>query len=196
MLTKLFLSFQYLGMSLVKQVKVGNITNLSEARYCAGMGVDYLSFPASIIDPKTFKEITGWISGPKFGIEVNGDADIESYNPDFVEVSVQHAKRIKGKPMVVSIDANDLPAHHEKLVLLKSNILFLDVYCSDPSTLQSTIQEYTEDFQIFARFHSGEIETYLNQPIDGISLEGNAEERPGLKEYPLAEVLEKMEAGE
>ena len=58
---------------LITKVKVGQVTNLSEARYCAGMGVDFLSFPIVSIDPKTYQEITGWVAGPKFGIEVNPD---------------------------------------------------------------------------------------------------------------------------
>ena len=57
-------------MALTTIVKVGNITNLSDARYCAGMGVDMLGFcfekkSEQYIDPESYKEIIGWISGPQ-----------------------------------------------------------------------------------------------------------------------------------
>jgi phosphoribosylanthranilate isomerase len=49
-------------MALKTKVKAGNITNLSDARYCAGMGVDWLGFPADVVNPDTFKEITNWVT--------------------------------------------------------------------------------------------------------------------------------------
>ena len=55
-------------MSLKYFVKVGNVNNLSDARYCSAMGVNQLGFKlndfdnnSSIID--NIKEIIGWING-------------------------------------------------------------------------------------------------------------------------------------
>ena len=53
-------------MSLKTLVKVGGVTNLSDARYCAGMGVAILGFcpePSrpDYVDLDKFKEITNWI---------------------------------------------------------------------------------------------------------------------------------------
>ena len=56
-------------MSLVTKVKAANITNLSDARYCAGMGVDWIGFPLSQVNPTVFSEITGWLSGPQWVVE-------------------------------------------------------------------------------------------------------------------------------
>ena len=42
---------------LKTQVKVSSITNLSDARYCAGMGVDLLGFPIQEISLEKFTEI-------------------------------------------------------------------------------------------------------------------------------------------
>lgn len=180
-------------MSLVKQVKVGNVTNLSEARYCAGMGVDYLSFPISSIDPKTFKEITGWVSGPKFGIEIESDENVDSYQADFVVQPIQFLNAdIQSQNIVVQLSPDDLPPLKEHLILHKNQILFLEISGSNISSLQQAISELKEDFKIFVRLN-GNLEDYLNLPMDGLSLDGNAEERPGLKEYPIAKVLERLE---
>ncbi|MFM1835376.1 MAG: hypothetical protein RJA04_63, partial [Bacteroidota bacterium] len=44
-------------------VKVSAITNLSDARYCAGMGVDLLGFPLGKISIDQFTEIRNWLAG-------------------------------------------------------------------------------------------------------------------------------------
>ena len=53
-----------------KTILVKNITSLSEARYCSGMMVDFISFdlnPESpdFVDLKEFEEIKNWLSGVK-----------------------------------------------------------------------------------------------------------------------------------
>ena len=76
-------------MSLKLKIKVGNITNLSDARYSAGMGVDWLGFRMDNIDPQTFREITGWVTGPRFVIEIHQPSDLNKavdYTPDYLEI--------------------------------------------------------------------------------------------------------------
>ncbi|HEX8426901.1 hypothetical protein [Hymenobacter sp.] len=63
-------------MSLLTSVLVRGINNLSDARYCAGMGADQLSFhldPAlpGHLTPEAVLEISGWISG----VELIGEFD-------------------------------------------------------------------------------------------------------------------------
>lgn len=182
-------------MSLSKRVKVGNITNLSDARYCAGMGVDYLSFPSDRIDPKTFGEITGWISGPQFGLELKNDhPPIESYQPGFIELNLSEPlESANGKPIAVKANAEELSLYRDRLILHKSQIIFLELHSFSFTELQKAIQELREDFHVFVKYEGGNIDEYLQLPVDGLSLDGNPEERPGLKEYPIAEILEKME---
>ena len=86
-------------MALKTLVKVGNISNLSDARYCAGMGVDMLGFRVisgqeHYVSPELFKEIRGWFSGPSvvaeaYGIRSGEDLPfiIQNYLPDFIELS-------------------------------------------------------------------------------------------------------------
>jgi len=55
---------------------IRGINNLSDARYCAGMGADKLTFvldPAlpGYLEPKTVKELAGWITG----VELIGEFD-------------------------------------------------------------------------------------------------------------------------
>ena len=80
-------------MSLKTIVKISNVTNLSDARYCAGMGVDMLGFSMdadspNYIDPKKFGEIRGWVAGVQIVGETTAtDPDVieqllDTYQPD------------------------------------------------------------------------------------------------------------------
>ena len=68
-------------MSAPTKVKICGITQLADARYCAGAGVDYLGFiqyPDSprYVEPKAAKEIIDWIEGVEaVGVFVNEDAE-------------------------------------------------------------------------------------------------------------------------
>ena len=58
-------------MALKTFVKISAVTNLSDARYCAGMGVDMLGFALEadnpdFITPEKYTEIIGWLSGVQF----------------------------------------------------------------------------------------------------------------------------------
>ena len=58
-------------MALKTFVKIGGITNLSDARYCSGMYVNLLGFSVEQTSDKyvshsQFSEITGWLSGLEF----------------------------------------------------------------------------------------------------------------------------------
>ena len=55
-------------MALSTFVKIDGVTNLSDARYCAGMYVDVLGFnleesSQKFLNPTQYEEITGWVSG-------------------------------------------------------------------------------------------------------------------------------------
>lgn len=68
-------------MPLIKTVKAGNITHLTDARFFASFEVDYIGFcfdpeSASYISPQEALAIKGWISGPKIVAEfANQDAE-------------------------------------------------------------------------------------------------------------------------
>ncbi len=63
-------------MALLTSVLVRGINNLSDARYCAGMGADRLTFrldPAlpEALTPEAVQEISGWVAG----VELVGEFD-------------------------------------------------------------------------------------------------------------------------
>lgn len=111
-------------MSLKTIVKVSHISNLSDARYCAGMGVDMLGvgvIPSqeNYLSPAIFHEIRGWIAGPKIIAELYGlssleevEAAIETYAPDYLELAVEeYLKFGPALPLPCLINCGATPPH-------------------------------------------------------------------------------------
>lgn len=172
-------------------VKVGNITHLSDARYCAGMGVDLLGFSViegqeNYISPKQFQEIRGWISGPGVVAQLYGIASadtiagiLENYRPDYLELGVAELEKIKSNlplPFILNyaglerIRTAQPPAYIQ--VTAGSTV--------DPGSVPVLVSVASK----------GEVST-LSPGIHGISLNSGKEIRPGLKAHDeLNDILE------
>jgi phosphoribosylanthranilate isomerase len=190
-------------MALKTKVKVGRITNLSDARYCAGMGVDMLGFsisgPSSISFEK-FKEINGWITGPQLVLEIHSIEDLDKAAATFfsnhLEVSVNLLPLIKQTPetsLIVRINLNSW--NENNLNSFKGMIEYVVVedYTSEQKeTLQKISREYS--ILIEPGIDAADVNELLNLPISGIALNGSDELKPGLKEYnQLSEILEQLD---
>jgi len=189
-------------MPLKTLVKVGSITNLSDARYCAGMGVDMLGFRViegtkDHIDHKLYQQIRGWVSGPKFIAEFYGitefteiDEILTNFAPDYIEVTLQEYLDFQRKfstPFIVKITEVDK---------IPTNETFADVaywLTASLSPMQSIID--TKKPILFEPESNDSVDTALSsQLFSGLSLAGSPEERPGFKNYDeLSDILEKLE---
>lgn len=63
-------------------IKIAHITHLQDARYCAAMGFQLISFSLLqgdeyALPAQQIREITGWLSGPKYVLECN-EASVEA----------------------------------------------------------------------------------------------------------------------
>lgn len=187
-------------MALKTLVKVGSVTNLSDARYCAGMGVDLLGFRTvqgqeNFISPKQFQEIRGWVAGPQIVAEIYGlqtidelNAIIENYRPDYLELTpreLQIAGSAITLPFILALDngTNLPPATLDPAyVLVPHNASHLERLLPDHDVLLAT---ETADQVNAAVAGTG---------ISGIALNGSHEIRPGLKDFDnLSEILESLE---
>ncbi|MCW5910962.1 MAG: hypothetical protein KIT62_07805 [Cyclobacteriaceae bacterium] len=188
-------------MALVTKVKAANITNLSDARYCAGMGVDWIGFPAAEVDAKLFREITGWLSGPQWVIELDKQPwpVLADYAAQVWQCSLndfEEALRLPGAVMV------QLEAYRwkEAEALLRTNsdrieaIILSGFSGSDGKATALTIGQL---FPVLVDMNENphSLDEILSWSVSGIQLHGSSEERPGLKDYAqLADVLEQLEA--
>ena len=188
-------------MPLKTTVKVSHISNLSDARYCAGMGVDLLGFQVipggeHYMAPERFQDIRGWISGPNIVAEIYGVSSpseiasvIETYAPDYLELSLQEFETFKSHltlPCIVHISAHqtiDIKESH-KIAYLLVNV---DVACADLSGMA---------LPVLAGIAS--LDHVINKMSEGcfrgFVLEGPHELRPGVTSYEqLGSILEALE---
>jgi phosphoribosylanthranilate isomerase len=187
-------------MALRTLVKVGGISNLSDARYCAGMGVDFLGFRVieghpDAISVKTFQDIRGWISGPQIVAEIYGIKSaeelktiIENYQPDYVELELADWLVVGGVleiPFILALKP------HESLPPMATKPAYVLARVND-----SSASKLVPEHEILAQVSNKEQleETLQHTGISGINLMGGPEIRPGLKQYDeLAEILESLE---
>lgn len=211
-------------MALKTFVKISEVNNLSDARYCAGMGVDMIGFCLDPTNPKAvtpeqFTEITGWISGVKLVGE-------------FYESSTLVMKELLESYRVDCLQVNNIEELDYLATINIPLILNIDVSTiEDPEHLINTVEEYadhvayfvltksggTGDEEVFQRLIPGimklskthaivlgfaiNAENVISRVHDtgirGIALQGGDEIKPGYKDFgELADILEVLEVND
>jgi phosphoribosylanthranilate isomerase len=197
-------------MSLKTIVKVSKVNNLSDARYCAGMGVEMIGFEMNDSNFEAYKEIRGWLAG----VQIVGETDShsigqiidlkEKYLPDVLQVSdwqnINEIKKI-GLPIVLKIDLQE-PDLEQILqttgtlidyVLLDNSDEFAQL---DTDTL-NRIQAIANDYTVLLGFGldaNNVLQTLEDLTLEGISLNGTDEIRPGFKDFgELMDILEVLD---
>lgn len=204
-------------MALQTFVKISNVNNLSDARYCAGMGVDLLGFclepgNENFISQEKFNEIAEWISGVEYVGEFDTD-DLRLINDklskypvscvQFCHADLANAIASTGLAAIFKISAPENWNDND----------FLDTinYCSDrvdyiliddiedfenPLTV-SKLKEICEQYEVLlgGNLEKNQVRKLLKEvPAKGISLKGGKEIKPGFKDFDgLADILEEIE---
>lgn len=185
---------------------VYSVSNLSDARYCAGMGVEMIGFcfdPSSddYVDVATFQGIAGWLSGVKivaeFGKQPTEDIKyiIDEIKPDFIALADASIAFDTSVPVIYKIDlAKDLKVYPPagSYLLLENSSLHLSNYYTN-----FLKKEVAEAYQlIFATGFAKETidEVYNVYRPYGFAMKGSKEIAPGLKNFDeLADILEAIE---
>lgn len=184
-------------MALKTIVKVGHITNLSDARYCSGMGVDLLGFSVSpdqpdYIEPRLFQEVRGWLTGPKVVAEIYGVVPdlidlVSNYAPDYLEVTWENFQVLREKtelPFIVAATPQQIKS--------MTDVKAIAYWITDLSVLKATLPE-TSPLLITVSNRS-QLEPITDETVHGVALAGSPEIRPGFKQYDeLADILEALE---
>lgn len=187
-------------MPLKTVVKVGNISNLSDARYCAGMGTEMLGFSVipgepNYVSPGVFQEIRGWIAGPKIVAELYGMKSaedlatvVESYQPDYFELGIQDFTRysdLLSLPCIVAVDDLGIETAHPAVIYYVVNEMLLSSL-SGKSLARPTLVRVSS---------AADASRVLTQyPVSGLVLDGTPELRPGYKDYSsLSDTLEMLD---
>lgn len=202
-------------MALKTLVKVSEVNNLSDARYCAGMGVDLIGFPVNTshpnyVSPENYKAITGWIEGVKLVVEFNNSTakDIQeamtSYEAHFIQVNTPEIISELGTelPIILKVELkNDLSVYRNLFKEYQSSVSHFLIESDKEEELTdksfNELKHLSSTYPIIVGFgiNSNNLEQILTNiaPI-GLALKGGTEIRPGYKNFDeLADILEELE---
>jgi phosphoribosylanthranilate isomerase len=193
-------------MSLKVPVYISEVNNLSDARYCAGMGVEWLGFAINDDNILLFEGIQNWVEGVKFVAEFKSNK-VVSDTPEYFNG-------------ILSGDGNHIPVnskfdeYFQSIVIQNSNELksFIEKQKSDQMIyiLEEGTQSVPLDLEVRSMLKDvcTKAKVILGFGIEpehldwilkelkphGIMLKGGEEIRPGLKDFDdLAEILEALE---
>jgi phosphoribosylanthranilate isomerase len=189
-------------------VKVSAITNLSDARYCAGMGVDLLGFPLGKISIDQFTEIRNWLAGVQIVGEfsTNDAAEIKAkvaeYKPDVLEIDTKvNLVAIQDidipKILRINIDTDNLPAVFAASAPYVSHFLLVGEGPDSLQGMEGSVEIWSAQYPIILGLEIPEddLEEWIEQSsIKGIGLMSGEEDRPGFRDFTdLMNILEKLE---
>ena len=189
-------------MPLKTLIKVGSLTNLSDARYCAGMDVQMLGFQAVPDLPRhlpaaKFQEIRGWVTGPKIVAEVHGvqsqsqlELIIETYRPDYLELGLNEVQFMGTAtvPVILALRPDEFWDEAIKANMsLQSLVAYALVDIADARELPVPKIVHVASFD-------EALIVLEKSAASGMALLGSDELSPGLKSYDtLAPILEMLE---
>lgn len=193
-------------MALITKVKAGSVSSLSDARYFAGMGVDWLGFDVDsssphYVSPELYKNIIGWVTGPLRVLElplldsVAIQSLIETYVPDVIEVdsrTLEAAKRVTTLPIILRVNLDDTLPAWDTFALAK----YVSIVTVSPLSHKATIEKISKVTDVLLtvspdQHQLKELLTLL--PIAGVCLQGSPEIQVGLKDYSFADLLESLD---
>lgn len=191
-------------MALKLRVKLGDVSNLSDARYAAGMGVEAIGFDVSVnsaLSSEQVSEITNWLSGVDIIGEI-GDASspAEGYLFDYLETT-DREKLTQVNPGILRLDLQNTDLEEvERLVDRGTDgihFLLLEIQNEDLDPLSTKLNALTQKVPLFISCHlePEDLEGIIKKIAPaGIELKGGKEDKPGFKDYDeLADILEALE---
>lgn len=198
-------------MALRCPVKISAVNNLSDARYVAGMGVDFMGFniePGAKdgIDPQTFEAITGWVSGVSLVGEItryqsgHWEQIKQQYPLDLLQISEPYESALSEItcPLMIRLNVEDELTTAQCLKDFKEMTQYYVVEAGGSlfAEKKPRILEWCRKYPILleAPLLPEEIDFWLQHGLAGIALKGGHEIKPGYKDFDdLADMLEALE---
>ena len=194
-------------------VKISNITNLSDARYCAGMGVEWLGFPMDDASFEKYREIRGWVSGVQVVGETESDdvaqitALAQQFLPDYLQATVPEilpSLSLLGLPLMLRIDVASQSADEVAATLTnhRAAVEYFLLESSDPfarldDAMLAWLDKLALRYPILLGFGLREdtvAEVLDRVSVQGIALRGGDELRPGYKDFgQMMDLLERLD---
>lgn len=182
------------------QIKANAVRHLTDARYFAAQGVDWLGFCLDLgspdyLQPQTAQTIRGWLSGPKFIGEFSAmqspqeiAACVELLNLDAVQIAkfidVQGVRLAVSVPVFVHAVINS----REELDELQALTAFSDGFVlrlgKDWQDWKSVLEDFGDGRRIWLDTAADVFElAELPTSVECLCVQGGEEERPGYKSF-------------
>ena len=203
-------------MPLRTTVKASNITNLSDARYCAGMGVEMIGFEMddtskNFVNVQKMREIRNWVAG----VQIVGQTESEdlteievllaAYLPDILQVSHVSIIHKLGKkiPLIYKVEIDDLAPDEldDLLQLVQGKVEYVLLESKKGELLNQDWLDFlgllvaANPILLGFGLNATNVAEILGQiPLKGIALAGSHEVRPGYNDFgALMDMLEMLE---
>ncbi|KAA6439961.1 hypothetical protein FEM33_09670 [Dyadobacter flavalbus] len=204
---------------LSRTVKVSNVTNLSDARYCAGMGVEMLGFSIdedspNYISPKKFEDICSWLAGVNLVAET-AQTDpqailnaLSNYPVHSVQVEtpgmLHYLRSELNLPLILRISADLYGADEISSICSRYDgevsyfLLESDNETSLTEAWMHVLENLTAEYPVLVGFgldNENRVSELTGRfPNVGIALRGSEEIRPGYKDFgSMMDILEALE---
>jgi len=206
---------------LKTKIKASQITNLTDARYFAARGVEWLGFnldsgTENFIHPQNIKAIKEWLEGPmivgEFGMQDSSEinAAFDFLDLDAVQVGMfadTSSLELKDATLIKEIVIENETDYYELRSTLESESANVDIFLLNYSknniswaslaSKQNALKELCDRFKIILSidFNLDQLTDILEAvKIHGLSLKGGEEEKVGFKSYDeLDEILDALE---
>lgn len=199
-------------MPLKYFVKVGQLTNLSDARYCSAVQVNQIGFNVdefsdNKISLVKIEEIIGWVNGidivGEFGDSsptyINSMIDKGTFN----YIQINYPNKIDGidfnhKNVIISINKDDLNdfEFYKNFLLNYPNVKFV-IIPNINWLSKKLVKTFSGDYKILINpgnnfnITESELKKYS---LHGLSLIGSDEIRPGYKDYDsISDIIDLIE---
>jgi phosphoribosylanthranilate isomerase len=202
-------------MALKTLVKVNAVNNLSDARYCAGMGVSMMGFAIDSddvhhVNPEQFKAITQWIKGVALIGELHTTDlaiihhTLEQYTLDGLQfdhpIALQSMARLE-IPVLLKIDLRGNEEFTSLQALMNTYAPYVKYFLLEATSvqeaaitfLQPMIHHLANRFPILQGFDvsAATLPHLLSTKIQGIALQRGVKTQLGYKNFDaLADILE------
>jgi phosphoribosylanthranilate isomerase len=204
---------------LTTTVKINNVTNLSDARYCAGMGVDMLGFSvdpdsAQYVTPKKFEEIRAWLAGVKLVAETTQSdpqqltALLKDYTLDALQVEdpnlLPYLRTEVSLPLLLRVNVDTYQADELEALLsryaaeVEYFLLESDQQADLTDAWKMALSQLAGHYPLLVGFGIADEraarELLQGTSVAGLTLRGGDEIRPGYKDFgSLMDILEALE---
>lgn len=199
-------------MSFLSNIKISNVNNLSDARYAAAVGINYIGFcfdntSTNYIAPIKAKEIIDWITGShivaEFGEQsISEIKDIsELLNVDVIEVQnhiLPDELPLLEKAIIKKLDLSTLTLEqlNNELIAYKNYCDAFHIFCSGDklNIPQNKLVEFCSQYKIIWGIpvkNTTVLEIINTAKPYAINVSGGQEEKAGIKDFDeLNDLLE------